>query len=856
MGTPTTDPDRVLKRLALVLALTRLGMVAESLGRSFWPLWSLAFSVLAAVMLGVHETLGLEVIWTLAVVLGAGALALLVRGIRRFHMPTAQEAFDRLDTTLPGRPLHALRDQSVVGATDAGTQALWQAHQARMAETAGTARPVQPDLRLQRLDPFGLRHIALLALAVSLLFGSAARVASLGELQTSGAGAVAGPSWEGWIEPPAYTGKPALYLADQPEGPLMLPQGSRVLVRLYGEVGALTLSETVSGRTEDVPSAAAPEQDFSVTQSGALSIEGPNGRSWDVAMIPDKAPQVILTGVPEVSGRGEMSLPFSASDDYEVVQGSATISLDLDALPRRYGLKLAPEMTDPLTVALPMPITGDRDSFEEVLIEDFSDHVWAHLPVRIALNVEDAKGLSGQSAVLETALPARRFFDPLAAAVIEMRRDLLWNRDNAGRVAQLMRAVSHRPEEGIFDSETSYLRFRMILRRLENMAPYGLTDVQRDELAEALWDLAMMLEEGDLGDALERMERARDRLAEAMKNGASDEEIARLMQELREATQDYLRELARRNMEDGDPSEGQQQLSDNMMQMNQDDLQRMMDRIQELMEQGRMAEAMQALEEFQRMMENMRVTQGGGGEGEQSPGQQAMEGLAETLRDQQGLSDEAFRELQEQFNPDANTGQSQGNQGYSGGDGRGQAHDGTGQGSGQEGQDGQSGQTPGEGTLADRQQALRQQLENLQGQMPGRGTPEGDAAAEALGDAGEAMDRAEDALRGNDLPGAIDEQAQAMEALREGMRNLGEAMAEQQQGQGQQGNEQARGNSADPLGRSRGSRGPAGTEEGLLQGEDVYREARELLDEIRRRAGEADRPELERNYLKRLLDRF
>ena len=31
---------------------------------------------------------------------------------------------------------------------------------------------------------------------------------------------------------------------------------------------------------------------------------------------------------------------------------------------------------------------------------------------------------------------------------------------------------------------------------------------------------------------------------------------------------------------------------------------------------------------------------------------------------------------------------------------------------------------------------------------------------------------------------------------------------------------------------------------------------RELLDEIRRRSGETARPEEERNYLKRLLDRF
>ena len=48
--------------------------------------------------------------------------------------------------------------------------------------------------------------------------------------------------------------------------------------------------------------------------------------------------------------------------------------------------------------------------------------------------------------------------------------------------------------------------------------------------------LAILLEEGDLGDALERLRRAQERLSEAMKNGASDQEIAELMQELREAT--------------------------------------------------------------------------------------------------------------------------------------------------------------------------------------------------------------------------------------------------------------------------------------------------------------------------------
>ena len=56
---------------------------------------------------------------------------------------------------------------------------------------------------------------------------------------------------------------------------------------------------------------------------------------------------------------------------------------------------------------------------------------------------------------------------------------------------------------------------------------------KREVIAEALWELALEIEEGDVSDARERMERAQERLSQAMKNGASDEEIAELMQELR-----------------------------------------------------------------------------------------------------------------------------------------------------------------------------------------------------------------------------------------------------------------------------------------------------------------------------------
>nr|WP_170589750.1 TIGR02302 family protein [Ruegeria arenilitoris] len=827
-------------------------MLAEQVMRAFWPFLSIAALIMAALLLGLHDLVGVETVWIIG---AASILALtvaLVWGARRFRFPTRTQALVRLDETLPGRPIQALLDDQAIGAMDEDSRALWQAHQARMAARAARAGPVKPDLNLAARDPYALRYAALLALVVGLLFGSFWKVGSVAQMTPGTAVAGQGPSWEGWVEPPRYTGLPTLYLADQSGPTLTVPQGSRVTLRFYGEVGAHSLTETSSSAS--TTTATDPDQEFVVERSGRLSIEGPAGRDWGVEVIADAPPVIAVAEPATAEAGGQMKLPFSARDDYGILSGTALIELDLSAVDRRHGLAVEPEPRDAVTVDLPMPIAGDRSDFTEDLIEDFSEHPWAHLPVKITLSAVDAADQVSESDVYRTDLPARRFFDPLAAAVIEQRRDLLWSRDNAKRVAQLLRAVSHRPED-VFRSETAYLRLRYILRRLETFTEFGLGPEQQTEIAQALWDLAILIEEGTLADALERMRRAQERLTEAMQNGASDEEIAELMQELREATDEYLRQLQRLAQENPDGQQGQQNQSGESMQMTQDDLQRMMDRIQELMEQGRMAEAQQALEEFQQMMENMRVTQGQG-QGQQSEGQQAMEGLAETLREQQGLSDEAFRDLQEQFNPGAQAGESQGNEGRSGGQGRGQSHEGQGgqgQGSDQAGE-GQQGQ----GTLADRQQALRDELNRQQQNLPGAGTPEGDAARESLGRAGRAMDEAEDALRSDDLAEAIDRQSEAMEALREGMRELGEAMAQNQQNQPGQGTQEGdmQANNRDPLGRNPGAAGSISTEENLLQGDDVYRRARELLDEIRRRTGETDRPRIELEYLKRLLERF
>jgi len=175
----------------------------------------------------------------------------------------------------------------------------------------------------------------------------------------------------------------------------------------------------------------------------------------------------------------------------------------------------------------------------------------------------------------------------------------------------------------------------------------------------------------------------------------------------------------------------------------------------------------------------------------------------------------------------------------------------------QRGRAGEDGTQDG-GDLARRQRELRERLGELQGQaLPGDGREQGEAGRDALDQAERAMREAEEALKRGDLSGALDRQAEAIEAMRQGMKDFGEAATRERREAGMEGE---RGdtpdpNGADPLGRETGQAARIGSDRNMAEG-DPDRRAQDLLDEIRRRAGEATRPEDERDYLRRLLDLF
>ncbi len=866
MNIQTHEPP--LKSLVWPARLTLVGLWAERLSRAFWPLWSVLLLTLAVLAFGFHD-LG-PLLWAQAagIITGVVALALLVLGLRRFKRPSMGDALDRLDTTMPGRPIASLRDTQAIGKNDPASLAVWRAHQDRMATRAAAAKAVTPDLRLSSRDPFSLRYVALTAFVMAMIFGSFWRVATVSGLAPGAAIAMpGGPTWEGWAQPPAYTGKPSLYLNDITAETLALPTGTRLQIRVYGPEGSLTVAQTIADPPPPVappvagqatPAAAVPEgmagvSDLTVTRSGRLAIEGPNGREWQITAIPDNVPAITVAGEMGREADGRFKQGFKATDDYGVVAGRVTISLDMSKIDRRHGLAVDAEPVEPVVLDLPMPVSGKREEITETLIDDLSKHVFSNLPVTMVFTALDAAGQEGTSAPYSVTLHGKRFFDPLAAALIEMRRDILWNRINAPRAVDLLKAMTHAPE-GFIRHDRAFLYLRVLIRDLQAKEA-NLTIEDRDALAEELWKIAFMVEEGNLQSAFERLQRAQDRLDEAIKNGASPEEIEQLMKEMQQALNEYMRELA----EEAQRNPGDRQQSEMMEgeRMSGDQLQEMLDELQRLMEEGKTAEAAELMEEIRRLMENMQVVEGeGSGEGENGP----MGELGKTLRDQQELSDDAYRDLQGVPRPE-----------QEGQDGEGQQEGQEGQGDQEEGQEGEGEGGPRDGeeggngdrSLAERQRDLRESLDNLQrGDLPGDGSEQGEEGRRNLDRAGEAMDEAEDALRSGDLDGALDRQAEAMEAMRDGMQDFGEAMAEEQREErGADGENDEFGradpNGRDPLGREQGD-GGLSTDPGddnMVQNNPDQR-AQELLDEIRRRTGELMRPTDELDYLKRLLQLF
>jgi uncharacterized protein (TIGR02302 family) len=248
------------------------------------------------------------------------------------------------------------------------------------------------------------------------------------------------------------------------------------------------------------------------------------------------------------------------------------------------------------------------------------------------------------------------------------------------------------------------------------------------------------------------------------------------------------------------------------------------------------------LEQLQEMLENLQMAQPGqSGDGDMD---QALNELGDMIRKQQQLRDKTFKQGQ-----DARRDRQHGKQG-----------------------------DQSLGDLQQDQQGLRDRLKKLQQELAKRGMgqsqrgekgqkgqdgdpQQGDSdSQDGLGQADSAMDDAGSKLGDGNADGAVESQGQALDALRKGAQSLAEAM-QQGDGDGQQGDGPGKGlgrqqngaNGSDPLGRPLHGREFGDDLTVKIPGEIDVQRVRRILEELRRRLADPQRPQVELDYLERLL---
>jgi uncharacterized protein (TIGR02302 family) len=845
---PTRNPDAA-SRLQLTQALQR-AKYAIAWERS-WPHLARLLTIIGLFLVVSWTGLWLALPY-IARAVGLGLFVLLALGalfpLVRFRWPSREEALGRLDrgSGIRHRPATALTD--TLATQDPVAQALWQAQRERTLASIKRIRAGLPSPRLAIHDPWALRAlVAVMMVAAYVAAGDERTLRTEAAFDWNGVLAPATIRVDAWVTPPLYTGRPPIILsaankdaAIPAAGPLQVPAGSTLIVRSSG--GTLDVVAG-GGVTEAVPTEQAPkgtnERHFTIAGDGTAHVRAPSGQpQWKFTATPDRAPTISLAKDPERQARGSLQMSYKIEDDYGVTEAQAHFAVRPGDAPK--GAAEPRPLFDAPQFPLVLPNARTRNGVGQT-VKDLSEDPYAGAEVMLTLTAKDEAGNEGRSEPFNMRMPERLFTKPLARALIEQRRILALDANQNAQVYAALEALMIAPE--LFTPEAGqYLGLYSVARQLEA----ARSDAAKRDVVASLWALAVTIEDGNITDVDKALRAAQEALKQALERGASDEEIKKLTENLRAALDNFMRQLAEQLR--NNPQQLARPLDPNTRVMRQQDLNNMIERMERLSRSGDKEAAKQLLEQLQQMLENLQMAQPG--QSGDSDMEQALNELGDMIRKQQQLRDKTFKQGQ-----DSRRDRMRGKQG-----------------------------DQGMGDLQQDQQGLRDRLKKLQQELAKRGMGQGQRGEkgqrgeqgqqgqqgqgqqgdqgdgeDGLGEADTAMGDATGRLGEGNADGAVDSQGKALDALRKGAQSLAEAM-QQGEGEGQgdgpgnrAGRQQGAGNGNDPLGRPLHGREFGDDYTVKIPGEIDVQRVRRILEELRRRLADPQRPQIELDYIERLL---
>jgi Domain of unknown function (DUF4175) len=910
-----------MKALNAKVSATRRKLTVYAFFKAFWPFLTFFAIFLAIALAGVIDRMGAAMAAVATILFLGGSVLFILQGGRRYTPVSREDAARLLDQQSDLRPVSSLTDRPASASPE--SQKLWQKHRLRLLEEARRLKLPSLSRDWNRLDPYWMRAVLPALLILMGVFAGTDASARLQRALFPDYGALVGADGmvvEAWITPPEHTGRAPIFLTPELQN-VRVPEGSEVTLRTEAHSAPkLVLKGKSTRKQKFVPTPdGAYEARARIVEDTHLSVNWWGARaSWHLLTSPDDAPDARFVKAPEMGRQDRTEIAWAVSDDYGVSALELQIALQTPN-------PAAPEEAD--HVAVPLP--GAAPTLAEDITQlDLTRHRWAGMPVTLRLVATDGAGQTGMSEPVDFKLPEKLFLDPIARVAQEVRvtvlrepRDYpaLAKNDDAlqqdalnvistnrlgtappdiQKAALMLDAMTYKGERYIRDQGV-YLTFRTAKGILDAAA----TKDEAEQIDPLLWALALRAEYGSAADALRRLEAARRALEQALRDGASEDEIKQRMEAFRDAANEYLAAKMAEALANGG-EQPQMQMDQEAMAGGPDlggqDFEDMLNALQDLTETGATDQARQLLSDITNMLQNLEFQQGQSGSGgmpgmpgEQADGEQedlppeeqeltdAMRRLSEILREQRQLNDDTL--AQERGERPGQSGQEQGGQqpGQQSGTQQGQqsgepggGEAGSGQTEAPQGGGDENGERPGSGggefaegnegegsgpggseTLAERQARLGRLVEEFaREQGLGAGTEgenalEGRVDPDALDDIRRAQRQAEDALeRGNERRAARN-QEMATNALSEISRDLAEridSLERERNGQEAQ--------QSDPFGRPSGGPGNSGEEVNIPNATERQR-AKDILEELRQRYNESDDEE-EREYLRRLLDRF
>lgn len=818
-----------------------------------------------------------------------------------WRLPQVTAAARRLETAnaLRHRPYEALQATPLLAPRDSAGKTLWQQHQERARTRLQRLHLPFPNLK-GIADPYHVRAVVAVLLVGSLLVGQGELGARLQRaLQPDAPTPQLGPVAKitAWATPPTYTGLPPIMLAERgktgaAQESIRLPANSTLALRVAATADTPelvsdngTIPFAVSGTESYALDVTVPDTKLLKIKAGWFTLA-----RWPVTIVPDTPPQIAWTEPPKLDAQQNVKFTYRATDDYGISKTQLVMSLAVSAR----GLPTAPQI---------VPLTGaGQKQYDGKSSLPLATSLWSGMPVTLVAEVTDQAGQTGQTPSVTITLPEHLFTDPLAKELAALRRDLLLDPEgNWKRALNTLVAISREVPRYRGDA-------RILLGLRSTAVRMYLDKAQKDLTAvtTTLWQMALALDGGGLAEAAEKLRLAQQQLEQALAAHADSATIEQKLQELQQALQEYAQSLARSApQEDGAeiPQDLLEEAGKNLAQ----ELQQKLQEIQDLSATGAHEAAAQKMRELQQMLEELQqakpMTE------EQKQQVQNLKDMRDLIEQQEKLQEQTGKaeqqkpqgapppqstpqspepkptyasprpleeypevspeqaqkpEAPEQPQPgqggDEQAGQPGGEQGgksagkpQNSGQQQGQASTGeknageAGAGAGQT-----EPQPTGQG-LAQQQGELRKKL----GKMVEDMTAQEPEPPEQLGAADQGMKAAGEDLGQEDYRGAQQEQGKTLQALKELAGKMKEQLQQQIMALPMGGGTGEAGKNRSPFSRSdkEGGRGSVDQDVKVPDQQEVQR-ARKILDELRRRSGEYERPKDERSYIERLLNRF